>query len=147
MLLARRDFRTHPQYLDSLLWDEALVLAGNAARHHDHVTILAGVEQRLIEPRGKSENDDEDHRDQRDAEYRHQRRRAPLDNAADVVANRHHRKPLIPIGPDRESILTRHHINRKPRHSKDPRAKGRTQLNVKPLLGFTLPWAGLNPAP
>jgi len=57
--------------------------------------IFAGIEQRLPEPRTKSENDDEDHRDECDAQYRHQRRRAPLQQASNVVANRHHRPTLI----------------------------------------------------
>src|ERR1700723_2231548 len=115
MLLAGRDFRTHAENLDGVMGNEALILAGHAARHHDHVAILTGVEQRLIQPRGESEDEDEDHRDQRDAENRHQRRRAPLDDTANIVANRHHRTPLTPISPDWKSTLTPDHFSSNPR--------------------------------
>lgn len=90
MPLVGCDLRTHAEYLGGREGNEALVLAGHSAGQHNHVAIFAGIEQRLLEARSKPENDDEDHRDERDANYGHQRRRAALHNAANVVANRHH---------------------------------------------------------
>src|ERR1700722_14332440 len=119
MILVGGDFRTHAENLGCRMRNEALVLAGYAAREDDHVAILAGIDERLLEARGKSENDDEDHRDERDAENRHQRRGAPLDDAAEIVANRHHREPLSPMCSDWELILIRGHISRKLGFSKE----------------------------
>jgi len=88
-----RDFGPHSQNLGRGVRNEALVLAGRAASQDDPIAILAGVGQSLPKSRDKAEHKHENHRDQRDAEHCHDRGRAPLHQAAEIVAKRNHRAP------------------------------------------------------